>query len=373
MPPISVMIKPASGLCNMKCDYCFYSDEAKKRTCETYGYMTEQTLKNVIRKTIRSAEYYVNYAFQGGEPTLRGIEFFEKAVKFQEKFNKHGIAVNNSIQTNGYNINEDWCKFLKNNNFLVGLSIDGTQYTHDFYRHDKNGATTFDRIKKAAELMSEYSIKYNILTVVNDKVASNILEIYSYYKENGWNYQQYIVCLDPLDEKRGEKKYALRQEQYGKFLIQLFNLWYEDWEKNEQPYIRQFDNYIAILLGYQPESCEQRGTCGIQNVVEADGSVFPCDFYMTDDYYIGNYNYDQTETIDEKRREIGFVARSTNISDECRECKFIKICRNGCQRCRDKDDITGKYRNYFCESYKMFFDECLDKMEYIASYIAKKN
>lgn len=181
------------------------------------------------------------------------------------------------------------------------------------------------------------------------------------------------VCLDPLDEKRGEKKYALRQEQYGKFLIQLFNLWYEDWEKNEQPYIRQFDNYIAILLGYQPESCEQRGTCGIQNVVEADGSVFPCDFYMTDDYYIGNYNYDQTETIDEKRREIGFVARSTNISDECRECKFIKICRNGCQRCRDKDDITGKYRNYFCESYKMFFDECLDKMEYIASYIAKKN
>ena len=107
--------------------------------------------------------------------------------------------------------------------------------------------------------------------------------------------------------------------------------------------------------------------------VEADGSVFPCDFYMTDDYYIGNYNYDQTETIDEKRREIGFVARSTNISDECRECKFIKICRNGCQRCRDKDDITGKYRNYFCESYKMFFDECLDKMEYIASYIAKKN
>ena len=138
-------------------------------------------------------------------------------------------------------------------------------------------------------------------------------------------------------------------------------------------HIRQFDNYIAILLGYQPESCEQRGTCGIQNVVEADGSVFPCDFYMTDDYYIGNYNYDQTETIDEKRREIGFVARSTNISDECRECKFIKICRNGCQRCRDKDDITGKYRNYFCESYKMFFDECLDKMEYIASYIAKKN
>lgn len=171
----------------------------------------------------------------------------------------------------------------------------------------------------------------------------------------------------------GEKKYALRPEQYGKFLIQLFNLWYEDWEKNEQPYIRQFDNYIAILLGYQPESCEQRGTCGIQNVVEADGSVFPCDFYMTDDYYIGNYNYDQTETIDEKRREIGFVARSTNISDECRECKYIKICRNGCQRCRDKDDITGKYRNYFCKSYKMFFDECLDKMEYIASYIAKKH
>lgn len=217
MPPISVLMKPSSGMCNMKCDYCFYCDETQKRIQESYGFMSEQTLKNVIRKTMLRAEGAVSYAFQGGEPTLRGIDFFEKVVEFEKQYNKHGIRVNNALQTNGYLINEAWCEFFQKNHFLIGLSVDGTKEIHDSYRHTKDGKPTFDRIRHAAELMSHYGVEYNILTVVNQKVASNITEIYEFYKKQGWNYQQYIACLDPLEEAHGENEYALKPSSTENF------------------------------------------------------------------------------------------------------------------------------------------------------------
>lgn len=371
MPPISVLMKPSSGMCNMKCDYCFYCDETQKRIQESYGFMSEQTLKNVIRKTMLRAEGAVSYAFQGGEPTLRGIEFFEKAIAYENQYNKHGIHVDNALQTNGYLIDDAWCEFFKKNHFLIGLSIDGTKEIHDTYRHSKSAGPTFDRICHAAELMDQYGVKYNILTVVNQKVASHVSEIYDFYKNKGWNYQQYIACLDPLEEAHGENGYALKPEQYGKFLVELFHLWYEDWEKGKQPYIRQFENYIEILLGYQPEACDQRGTCGIQNVVEADGSVYPCDFYMLDDYCLGNFNENQMEEINAKRQKIGFVERSLKLAEECKNCQYFKICRGGCQRNRDLNQQTGMYQNYFCESYKSFFEGCLSKMEEVAEALKK--
>ena len=372
MPPISVLMKPSSGMCNMKCDYCFYCDETQKRIQESYGFMSEQTLKNVIRKTMLRAEGAVSYAFQGGEPTLRGIDFFEKVVEFEKQYNKHGIRVNNALQTNGYLINEAWCEFFQKNHFLIGLSVDGTKEIHDSYRHTKDGKPTFDRIRHAAELMSHYGVEYNILTVVNQKVASNITEIYEFYKKQGWNYQQYIACLDPLEEAHGENEYALKPEQYGKFLIELFNLWYADWKLGKQPYIRQFENYIGILLGYLPEACDQRGTCGVQNVVEADGSVYPCDFYMLDDYKLGNFNENRLDEIDTKRTEIGFVERSLLLDEECKTCEYFHICHGGCQRNRDLNELTLKYHNYFCESYKMFFAACLPRMKETVKTLEKR-
>ena len=140
----------------------------------------------------------------------------------------------------------------------------------------------------------------------------------------------------------------------------------------EQPYIRQFENYIGILCGYQPEACDQRGTCGIQNVVEADGSVYPCDFYMLDDYCLGNFNKNRIDEINEKRREIEFVERSSRIEDDCRKCEYFYICRGGCQRNRDFNEMTGKYHNYFCESYKMFFEACLPRMKEMAGALQER-
>ena len=371
MPAISVMIKPSSGMCNMSCDYCFYRDETQKRSQESYGFMSEKTLKNVIRKTMLRAEDMISYAFQGGEPTLRGLAFFQKVVEYQNQYNKNKIQVHNALQTNGLLIDEDWCRFLKENHFLVGVSLDGTKEIHDTYRHTrKEGGPTFDLVCSAIRLMESYGVDFNILTVVNQAAAENIQEIYSFYRQKKWNYQQYIACLDPLDEPHGQNEYSLAPEQYGQFLIRLFRLWYKDWKKGRQPYIRQFENYIGILLGHFPEACDQRGTCSIQNVVEADGSVYPCDFYMLNDYCLGNFNENRLDEIDARRKEIGFLERSLKLDPDCKHCAYYRLCRGGCQRNRDWAPEIQAYQNYFCQSYRMFFDACLNEMEEIARSLA---
>lgn len=371
MPPISVLIKPSSGMCNMTCDYCFYCDETQKRTQKSYGFMSEATLKNVIRKTMLRAEGTACYTFQGGEPTLRGLDFFEKVLFYQKQYNKKGVQVYNSLQTNGLFMDETWCRFLRENRFLTGISLDGIQKTHDACRHSrKDNAPTFDRICKSIALLETHHVEFNILTVVNQTVAQNIQEIYAFYKRQKWNYQQYIACLDPLKEPHGQNSYSIPSESYGQFLTELFCLWYKDWKKNRQPYIRQFENYIAILLGQFPESCDQRGTCSIQYAVEADGSVYPCDFYMTDEYRLGNFNERRLDEIDAKRREISFLERSLLLDQSCKLCTYYSLCKGGCQRNRDWNPETKTYQNYFCQSYRMFFDACLDGLTEAANSLS---
>ncbi len=362
MSPISLLIKPSSGMCNMECDYCFYCDESKKRQQASYGFMSEQTLKNVIRKTLLPADSDVYYVFQGGEPTLCGLDFFEKVIAYEKKYNRHGVRISHALQTNGYLLDEKWCQFFKEHHFLIGLSVDGTPEIHNTYRHTKGGAPTFDRIAEAAGLLDRYGVDYNILTVVTNRVASHIEEIYHFYRQKNWNYQQYIACLDPLEEERGQSTYSLKPEQYGEFLITLFELWYEDWKQGRQPYIRQFENYVGILKGYQPEACEQRGICSLQNVVEADGSVYPCDFYVLDEYRLGNLNENRMEEILQNWKDSGFREESEKLKEECRECSYFKLCRGGCRRNRVFDAASGQYENYFCKSYRMFFDACVGKL-----------
>ena len=364
MPPVNLLIKPASGLCNMECDYCFYCDETQKRKQASYGLMSKETLENVIRKAFSYAEQSVGIAFQGGEPTLCGIDFFEEAVRLVKQYNVNNLKIEFALQTNGYAITEEWCEFFKKNHFLVGLSVDGTEATHDKYRHNKNGEGTYQKVLQAARLMKKNGVEFNILTVVNKETAENIDSIYKEYKRNGWEYLQFIACLDPIGEIRGQREYSLTPKAYGEFLVRLFHLWYKDWKRGKQPYIRQFENYIGILLKYEPESCEQRGVCGIQNVVEADGGVYPCDFYVLDDFKLGNLNQDTMGKIQERRSEIGFIERSQNHSEDCRQCRWFSLCRGGCYRCRD-----GMEDNYFCESYRMLFENCFAQMEEISRFL----
>ena len=371
MPSISVMMKPSSSLCNMSCAYCFYCDEASKREQDSYGFMSEETLKNVIRRTLPRAEGAVTYAFQGGEPTLRGLDFFQKAVAYQMQYNAKGIRVFNVLQTNGYSIDEAWCRFLKENNFLVGISVDGTREVHDALRRDRNGRGTYDRILRTAELFDRYGVEYNILTVVTSRLARSVETVYWEYRKRDWRYQQYIACLDPLEEPRGSSPHSLLPEDYGEFLTKLFRLWHADVRQSKQPYIRQFENYVGLAAGIMAESCDQRGTCGVQYVVEADGGVYPCDFYMLDAYRLGNFNTDRLDRIDAARKEIGFVERSMQLDDDCKTCRYASLCRGGCQRYRDFVPGTERYKNYFCKGYQIFFQECYDKLMELGATLSK--
>lgn len=363
MPPISLLIKPASGLCNMNCAYCFYTDEIQNRTQGSFGFMSEATLKNIIRKTISRAEGVCSIAFQGGEPTLRGLKFFQNVITYVNQYNRNHVQVEYALQTNGYAITEEWCRFFATHHFLIGLSVDGTPQIHDACRRSKDGEGTWKRVFQTAKLFDRYQIPYNILTVVHRDVAQNITAIYRQYQKNHWIYLQFIACLDPLKELRGAKPYALLPETYGTFLVRLFQLWYDDYKKNRAPYIRQFDNYMKILQGFYPESCEHRGCCGVNYVIEADGSVYPCDFYALDDYLLGNLNEHSLTQIDKARENLRFIEASQSYSAECETCRWFFLCRCGCRRNRVSTDGDNGSINYLCKGYQLFFESCYDQLK----------
>lgn len=371
MPQIHVMIKPASGLCNMRCKYCFYTDEMEKRSQASFGIMTEETLENVIRETLHFAQGQCTIAFQGGEPTLAGLGFYRKCLELEKKHNCNQVKISHALQTNGYVLDEEWCRFFAENDFLIGLSVDGIRATHDAYRKDAQGRDTYFHTLEAAKKLEAAGVDFNVLTVVNGKTAPKIRRIYEQYRKLGFCWQQYIACLDPILERQGQQEYSLTPKAYGQFLIDLFELWELDLKQGKQPYIRQFENYIAILLGQIPEACEQRGVCSLQNIVEADGSIYPCDFYVLDGYKLGNLNQDSFEEIEKRRMESGFVKDSLNHSAQCQNCAYFGICRGGCRRHREQPG-TAPGENYFCEAYRMFFDACLPRLQQIAAAIRRR-
>jgi len=370
MPQIHVMIKPVSGLCNMRCRYCFYADEMEKREQASYGIMSIETLECVIREIFSFAQEGCTIAFQGGEPTLAGLDFYRQCLELEKKYNTKNITVSHALQTNGYALDGQWYSFFARNRFLIGLSIDGIKATHDAYRKDVHGQDTYFHVLEKARELDRAGVEFNILTVVNGKTAPAIRKIYEKYRKLGFSWQQYIACLDPIYEKPGQQEYSLTPQMYGRFLIELFELWDLDLRQGKQPYIRQFENYIGILLGHLPESCEQRGICSFQNIVEADGSVYPCDFYVLDGYCLGNLREDGFDEIERKRKEKRFVESSVNHTEKCRTCPYFAVCRGGCRRHREQPGKEAG-ENYFCESYRMFFDACLPRMKEIAACLRR--
>lgn len=367
MPPLHLLIKPASGLCNLRCKYCFYYDETQKREQASYGVMSLETLENVIGKALAYAQGSCTIAYQGGEPTLAGLDFFEESIRIQNRLNTRGLRIENAIQTNGVGLDENWARFFAQNHFLVGLSVDGTQQTHDCYRVDAQGKDTYARVLRTARLFDKYQVQYNILTVVHAQIARHAQAIYRQFRKLGFSYLQFIPCLDPLGEKTGEQAYSLTPQAFGNFLIQLFDLWYRDVCAGNGVSIRTFDNYIAMLLGQRPESCGMSGICGVQNVVEADGSVYPCDFYVLDAYRLGNLNQDGFETIEQNRRALRFIESSAEFDEKCRACRYFPICRGGCRRLREPAPGYELPMNIYCASYQMFFDHALAPMQALAA------
>ncbi|MEF9997743.1 MAG: anaerobic sulfatase maturase [Lachnospiraceae bacterium] len=369
MPSINILIKPASGMCDLNCDYCFYCDLMEKRKQGNYGFMTDDTLEQVISKTLAYADGECSIAFQGGEPTLIGLPFFRKVIDLQKRYNKKQVIIHNSIQTNGNTITDEWCEFFVENKFLVGLSIDGVKHTHDAFRKTKSKEGSYQNVMTTVALLKKYGVEYNVLTVVNRKTAPAIKKIYQNYAKKEFHYQQYIACLDPMYVERGKQEYSLTPEMYGEFLKELFDLWYLDYKLGKYPYIRQFENYIGILLGCESEACEQRGRCSIQNVVEADGSVYPCDFYVMDQYKIGNLNKNTFHEIYHNQNAIHFIQEREQDNYKCEKCKYYRLCKGGCRRQKIQTSELDGVENYFCKSYQMFFSHCLDRMQEIANEI----
>ena len=367
MPPIQLLIKPASGSCNLRCKYCFYYDEMHKRGTVNYGIMSKDTLKAVVEKSLAFADTECGFTFQGGEPTLAGLDFFRELIRLEKACNAKGVHISNAIQTNGCGLDEEWAAFFAEHHFLVGLSLDGVKYTHDAYRAGADGSATFEAVMKTAGLFDRFHVEYNILTVVNRATAARPEKIYAFYAKNHFRYQQYIACLDPLGEPAGGREYSLTPEAYGDFLIKLFNLWYLDVQKGRQPYIRQFENYVSLLVGYEPESCEQRGRCSLQFVVEADGSVYPCDFYVLDRFRMGSFREHTVEELAQRGRESGFVQASLEPDRECLACPYVRLCRGGCRRNRETGAEGALGKNYFCQSYKRFFAAALPRLREIAA------
>lgn len=348
----------------MCCAYCFYSDIIERRDIQSYGMMTLETLENVVREALDSAEGECTIAFQGGEPTLVGLDFYRSLITLQKKHNTKGLPIHNAIQTNGLVLDEEWAAFMTDHDFLVGLSVDGTNAVHDSLRHDRSGDGTYDRIRAAVTLMDKHHTQYNILTVVTSQVAYRARKIYQQYKKNGWRYMQFIPCLDPLEEARGGNSYSLSPAQYADFLKTLFDLWYNDVSRGKFVSVRYFDNLVSMMRGYPPESCGMAGVCSLQYVVEADGGVYPCDFYVTDAYLIGNLNTDSFPEIDQNRKSIGFIEQSHASHEQCGSCQWYPLCRGGCRR--DRETQQGIGLNYYCNAYKAFFPYAIDRLVKLA-------
>jgi len=265
MPAISMLIKPASSLCNLRCKYCFYHDEASKRLTPSYGIMNTLTLENIVRRVFEVASDEVTFAFQGGEPTLAGIEYYRKLCDFCDIYNTKKIKISYAIQTNGILIADDehWAELFTEHDFLVGISVDGLRDLHDMNRVDVKGEGTYKKNSQAISILRKHNVRFNILTVINSVTARNISKIYKYYKSQNWRYMQFIECLDPIDEPLFGNENSLTPERYLQYLKTLFDLWYRDMMNGDYISIRQFDNYLNVFAGYQPESCGMLGMCTI--------------------------------------------------------------------------------------------------------------
>ena len=356
MPPLSVLIKPASGNCNMKCRYCFYTDEQENRKIFSHGIMSKDTMHTIINRILTYGDHHCTLIFQGGEPTLAGLEFYEDMAEYIASCeNPKRIKFSYAIQTNGYNIDETWAKFWAKHHYLVGVSLDGPKEIHDRYRKDAGGKGTFNRIMGAVRLLEKYHVEYNILTVVTAASARSGQKIYNFFKKNNIHYQQYIECLDPIGEIPGSQNYSLTPKKYETFLKSMFDAWYLDVKSGKPTYNRYFQNLLLILNGQLPESCNMRGVCGNQWVIEADGSVYPCDFYALDPWLLGNIQEDSFEEMNERREELGFIRWSEQIHEDCKECRWFMLCRGGCRRNREPVTINSTGKNSFCSAYKGFF------------------
>lgn len=358
MPPLSLMIKPVSGLCNMRCTYCFYGDEMARREEGAFAPMDEETLRLIVRRAFLCADSTVSFVFQGGEPTLAGAVFFRALLKLEEEYNARGLEVRHAIQTNGYRLDDDLLDVLARGRFLVGVSVDGAKEIHDSRRLDAARQGTYDRVMANVERLRGAGIEYNILCVVDQRVAQAPEETFDTLRRHG--YLQFIPCLDPLDGRKGPD--SLDAVTYGRFLCRVFDRYEAAIRGGRYVSVRLFDNWLGMLCGQPPEACGMMGRCMPNFLVESNGNVYPCDFFALDEWLLGNVKRQNFVQLAKSPRLNEFCRGSCPVSEPCKTCPWYALCLGGCRRDRVPFENGLPRLNRLCEGYRVFFEACYDRL-----------
>ncbi|MGF1680347.1 anaerobic sulfatase maturase [Photobacterium minamisatsumaniensis] len=382
-----MMAKPTSFHCNLKCDYCFYLEKEGSlpaAPAPKSDYMTDGMLKRHIRDYIRSQDSNdIDFAWQGGEPTLAGIDFYKQAVKYQQQY-ADGKNITNSFQTNAVAINKQWAQFFADHQFLIGVSIDGISEVHDKYRISVNGRPTFERVKRAIELLIENGVPFNTLTVINDQNWHKGRETYRALKALGSQHLQFIPIVELQPECQTINKghytqlgseentlapFSVPPHGYGQFMADVFDEWIK--EDVGQVFVRMFDSMLATWMGYPASVCVQSRECGQAMVIEANGDVYSCDHYVYPANKVGNISQTNIATLATSKQQRRFgSAKSSKLTQQCKQCDYQALCFGGCPKHRILA-VEGERQkhNYLCASYQRIFSHTAPAMHLMAQEI----
>lgn len=367
-----VMAKPSSSKCNIDCTYCFYLEKEKLYPDNSDRWqMNQDTLERYIIQQIDAQKTDdVIFAWQGGEPTLLGLDFFKRAVELQYK---HGLGkkIQNTLQTNGILLNEQWCHFFNKHNFLIGISIDGPKRLHDVYRKTRSGKATHGKVVEAINLLKHHKIEFNTLTVVSDANARFPLEVYHYLKSLGSQHMQFI----PLVERQAQKQtsdgltllhperpepvqlcdWSVDSEHYGLFMSAIFHEWVR--QDVGQVWVQLFENTFATACNQPPQICVFAPTCGSAFALESNGDIYACDHYVFPEFKLGNIHQTSIKEINQgsNNQQFGLKKKQT-LSNDCLKCEHLSVCNGGCPKHRFSLSSSAKpEQNYLCTGYKTFF------------------
>jgi uncharacterized protein len=356
----SLLIKPASALCNLDCAYCFYLS----RRTDPYAdapvrRMSLDTLERLVDSYLFYSYPRSTFSFQGGEPTLAGLEFYEKLIEFQQRHGRGGQEVSNSMQTNAMLLDESWCKLFHEYRWLLGVSLDGPEEVHDLYRKNKGGQGTWKRVAAGVELLLKEKVEFNVLCVVNKANVGAPGELYRFFKSLGVRHMQFIPLAE-FDGAGNPLPFAITPEEYGRFLVELFDAW---WPERRRVRIRLFDNIAEALAGRRPGCCELYEACDSYAVVEYNGDVFPCDFFVRNEWKLGNIETHSWAEIARNARRYSFASKKALAHAECQSCEYQPICRGGCPKFRHGPRGHFEDVDYFCLAYKMIYARALGPLK----------
>jgi len=348
----SLLIKPASAVCNLDCAYCFYLDrEADPYKDLPARRMTLETLERLVDTFLFYSYPNSVFAFQGGEPMLAGLKFYEKLIEFQKQYGRDGQNVSNALQTNAIQIDEAWCNLFREYNWLLGVSIDGPEEVNDRYRLNKAGRGTWKQVIQGIETLQKNKVEFNVLCVLSQANVEKPKELYKFFRGLGIDYVQYIPLAE-FDGQGNPLPFTITPGQYGRFLCEVFDLW---WPERRKVRVRFFDNLAEALAGQKPGSCTMHETCDSYVVVEYNGDIYPCDFFVEKEWKFGNLTFDSWPEIARRQRRFNFASRKTLPRPECQVCEYQGICRGGCPKFRHARHRRFEDLDYFCAAYKMIF------------------